>query len=80
MIMKLFSTTSVPFLDAAPARNGFAQAITGLVAGIRKAAADRALYRQLTDMDDALLRDIGLGNDEIYRIRQGQHVLPRQWR
>lgn len=69
------------FLDVADigSRRGVVGAVTGLFAGFRKAAADRALHRQLAEMDDSLLRDIGLGDDEIYRLRQGASVTQRPW-
>jgi uncharacterized protein YjiS (DUF1127 family) len=53
--------------------------LSGLFAGLRKGVANRALHRQLRDMDDSLLRDIGLGQDEIYRVRQGHRLTPRSW-
>ena len=64
----------------APARSGLLDAVSGVLGALRKAASDRALHRQLADMDDALLRDIGLGDDEIYRVRQGSRLTPRNWR
>lgn len=36
----------------------------------RSAAAARALRRELADMDETLLRDIGITDDEIWHIRQ----------
>ena len=67
--------TSMIAADGRPSGGFF----SGLVAALRKGASDRALHRQLSDMDDALLRDIGLGDDEIYRLRQGTAVTPRHW-
>ena len=40
--------------------------------GFRQRAADRAVRRQLASMDDTLLRDIGVAEDEIWRIRRGE--------
>ena len=54
-------------------------AITGLVAGFKKSAADRSLRRQLMGLDDAILRDIGIGEDEIWRVRSGDAFTPRSW-
>lgn len=45
----------------------------------RKAAADRRLRDQLAGMDDALLRDIGIAEDEITRIRSFDRFTPRAW-
>jgi uncharacterized protein YjiS (DUF1127 family) len=58
-----------------PATNWFA----GLIDGVRQRAADRALRRQLATMDDSLLRDIGVGEDEIWRVRRGESFTPRAW-
>jgi uncharacterized protein YjiS (DUF1127 family) len=66
--------------DDTAAQSGFARAVSGVIASLRKAASDRALNRQLSEMDDTLLRDIGLGDDEIYRLRQGSSINPRTWR
>lgn len=64
--------------EVAP-KSGLVAAVSNLVASLRKAASDRALARQLADMDDALLRDIGLSDDEIYRVRRGKSVSPDRW-
>jgi uncharacterized protein YjiS (DUF1127 family) len=66
--------------DETSTQSGFARALSGFVDGLRKAASNRALNRQLSEMDDTLLRDIGLGDDEIYRLRAGSAVNPRDWR
>jgi uncharacterized protein YjiS (DUF1127 family) len=44
--------------------------LADLVADRRAAAAARALRRELADMDETLLRDIGITDDEIWHIRQ----------
>lgn len=78
--MKSTTALSRPMLDTVDApKAGVAAAITRLFKSVRRAAADRALQRQLADMDDALLRDIGLSDDEIYRVRRGQWVASRHW-
>ena len=46
---------------------------------LRKASAERALRRQLASMDTALLRDIGISEDEIYRVRAQENFTPRTW-
>ncbi len=46
---------------------------------LRKAGSDRALRRQLSEMDDSLLRDIGISEDEIWRVRAQQSFMPRAW-
>lgn len=44
--------------------------LADVVADRRSAAAARALRRELADMDETLLRDIGISDDEIWHIRQ----------
>ena len=46
---------------------------------LRRSAAERRLRDKLADMDDALLRDIGIAEDEIYRIRARERFTPRAW-
>lgn len=53
--------------------------IKALFEGLRSAAATRALRRQLAEMDDALLRDIGIGEDEIWQVRHQHRFTPRAW-
>jgi uncharacterized protein YjiS (DUF1127 family) len=53
--------------------------LKAMVANARKAATERNLRKELADMDDALLRDIGVADDEIYLIRAGQVFTPRAW-
>jgi uncharacterized protein YjiS (DUF1127 family) len=47
---------------------------------LRQWAGDRALRRQLADMDDTMLRDIGIAEDEIWRVRNREIFTPRAWR
>ena len=56
-----------------------ARLIRGVAANLRAGAAKRALRRELSGMDEALLRDIGVPEDEIWRIRQLQEAGPRAW-
>lgn len=51
----------------------------GIIARFRKSAADRSLRRQLMGLDDAILRDIGIAEDEIWRVRSGDTFTPRAW-
>ena len=46
---------------------------------LSRSAAERRLRDRLADMDDALLRDIGIAEDEIYRIRARERFTPRAW-
>ncbi len=52
---------------------------SGLIANIRRASANRSMRRELASMDDVLLRDIGIGEDEIHRIRAMERFTPRSW-
>jgi uncharacterized protein YjiS (DUF1127 family) len=54
-------------------------ALKAMVANARQAATERNLRKELAEMDDALLRDIGVAEDEIYLIRAGQVFTPRAW-
>ena len=53
--------------------------IAAIIARLRKSAADRSLRHQLAALDDAILRDIGIGEDEIPRVRAGHSFTPRAW-
>jgi lambda repressor-like predicted transcriptional regulator len=53
--------------------------VAGIVGGLKKSAADRSLRRQLMGLDDAILRDIGIADDEIWRVRHGDAFTPRAW-
>lgn len=65
---------------AASQRHPLMTAISALFGQWRSGANDRALRRQLADMDDALLRDIGIAEDEIWRVRNLETFTPRAWR
>jgi uncharacterized protein YjiS (DUF1127 family) len=67
------STKKVSFLRAAAAQLG------AVVAGARKGAAQRQLRKELADMDDSLLRDIGVAEDEVHLIRAGHVFTTRAW-
>jgi uncharacterized protein YjiS (DUF1127 family) len=53
--------------------------VTGGFAGLRREASDRRLRDQLAEMDDAMLRDIGIADDEIHMIRARDRFTPRAW-
>jgi uncharacterized protein YjiS (DUF1127 family) len=53
--------------------------IAGLVASVRRSLADERMREQLADMDVAMLRDIGVADDEIHKIRARDHFTPRAW-
>jgi uncharacterized protein YjiS (DUF1127 family) len=53
--------------------------IKGIFGSIRTGMELRATMRQLSTLDDALLRDIGIAQDEIARVRRGDAFTPRAW-
>ena len=50
------------------------------IENLRHANAERRLRRDLADLDDSILRDIGVATDEIGRVRAGEEFTPRNWR
>jgi len=68
---------------AAPAKRSIARicvdAITDLANAIRHQASNRRLRDQLAEMDDALLKDIGIADDELHMIRARRQFTPRAW-
>jgi uncharacterized protein YjiS (DUF1127 family) len=83
-ISGLFTADFTPTVNAdtvekpSAIRTAFA-ALSTAVAQARKSAAERHLRAELADMDDSLLKDIGIAEDEIYLIRAGQVFTPRGW-
>jgi uncharacterized protein YjiS (DUF1127 family) len=76
---KTNSLTAIESTAQVPALNPLLRWPTALFTRARKASADRALRRQLAEMDSTLLRDIGIADDEIHRIRGMDHFTPRKW-
>jgi uncharacterized protein YjiS (DUF1127 family) len=64
-------------------RRSFVRATTDrifdVVSTLRRNASDRRLRDQLAEMDDAMLRDIGIADDEIHMIRARDSFTPRAW-
>ena len=57
-----------------------AKAWFGAIAAKHRAnTSARALRRELAEMDEALLRDIGIDEGEIWKIRQARSPLPLSW-
>lgn len=50
-----------------------------LIANVRTATAARALRATLAGMDENQLRDIGIADHEIYRIRRQDSFTPQCW-
>lgn len=49
------------------------------VASFRAARTARRLSRDMTQLDDMILGDLGIGPDEIVRIHTGEEFTPRCW-
>ncbi len=68
---------------AAPAKRSFARVCVDVVANLAAAARQHAINRrlrdQLAEMDDALLKDIGIADDELHMIRARRQFTPRRW-
>jgi uncharacterized protein YjiS (DUF1127 family) len=54
-------------------------ALSTTIIKARKSAAERQLRADLAEMNDSLLKDIGVAEDEIYLIRAGHVFTPRAW-
>jgi uncharacterized protein YjiS (DUF1127 family) len=69
--------------EAYVAKRSFVRATTDrifdAVSTLRRNASDRRLRDQLAEMDDAMLRDIGIADDEIHMIRARDSFTPRAW-
>jgi uncharacterized protein YjiS (DUF1127 family) len=53
--------------------------VATLIGRIRADMADRRLREQLSEMDNAMLQDIGIAADEIHMIRARNVFTPRAW-
>lgn len=53
--------------------------VSAAIESVRRDASDRRLRDQLADMDSAMLKDIGIADDEIHLIRARSHFTPRAW-
>lgn len=47
---------------------------------VRAASAGRTMRAELAQLDDNILRDIGIADDEIARVRAQVPFTPRAWR
>ena len=56
-----------------------ADGLANLVTSARRSASNRRLRDQLADMDDAMLKDIGIADDELHMIRARRQFTPRAW-
>lgn len=65
---------------AEPAGSSFARHLAAIVASLRRAREDSRMRAALAELDAAMLRDIGIADDEIHRIRARETFTPRSWR
>lgn len=72
-------TAPVAAQQGTRAENSIQNLLTGWFAAWRSAQAQRDLRDRLADMSDAMLLDIGVGEDEIYLVRQRMVFTPRAW-
>ena len=77
--MKISLTHSLPELAAAAVESGPLAWLSSVLQNVKQSFANRALRQQLAEMDTAMLRDIGIDQDEIWRIRAGHTFTPRDW-
>lgn len=80
----LLTTTDYPNATAAAEpKRSFVRvcfdAAANLVAAARRASGNRRMREQLAEMDDAILKDIGIADDELHMIRARRHFTPRAW-
>ena len=54
-------------------------AIANAFVALQRVNSERRMREQLANMDDNLLRDIGIEGDEIMRIRLRERFTPRRW-
>ena len=50
-----------------------------LIDAFREANAERALRQAWAQLDPSVLRDLGIGADEIPRVRAAEDFTPRNW-
>jgi uncharacterized protein YjiS (DUF1127 family) len=65
--------------EANPRNPGSIGLLRRALDGIAKALEDRRTMRELSELDDAILRDIGVPESDIRRIRAYTHVRPCIW-
>jgi uncharacterized protein YjiS (DUF1127 family) len=53
--------------------------VARFIGALRRKVSERALRRHLANLDDALLKDIGVADDEIARVRRMERFTPRAW-
>jgi hypothetical protein len=64
----------------AQSANWFSRMVGMVAARLKADAADRALRRELAGMDAFMLKDIGIAEQELWRIRRQHRFTPNAWR
>ena len=77
--MQTEALDQIPALSADTHGWSLKSVFAGVISGLNKSAAKRSLRRQLMGLDDSILRDIGIADDEIWRVRHGDAFTPRAW-
>jgi uncharacterized protein YjiS (DUF1127 family) len=50
------------------------------LAAVKIALADHRLRAELAELDDHMLRDLGIAEDELARVHARDRFTPRAWR
>jgi uncharacterized protein YjiS (DUF1127 family) len=66
--------------EAQSRRRGLAGTVQQMAAAWKVARAERAARATLAELDDHLLKDIGIAEDEMHRVRARERFTPRVWR
>lgn len=65
--------------DPATFGHGLLSTLAAMFARVRASLEDRRVRQHLATLPDSLLRDIGIAEDEIHRIRACERFTPRAW-
>lgn len=81
--MKATTLSAGALAPAADYSRGAAGALTGSLGRLlslwRESSVARRRRGELASLDAHVLRDIGIGEDEITRIHAGEDFVPRHW-
>lgn len=81
--MKTSNAIAAPAFAGAKDHVSVPQRLRGLLGDMRNAwraaAEERRMRRALAELDDTMLRDIGIAPDEIARVRAEERFTPRAW-
>ncbi len=63
-----------------PQPAGFFERIKNAMTAMRQVHDERLLRAELSELDDHVLKDIGIADDELHRVRSREPYTPRSWR